>query len=566
MKNILALREWETPQVVSRNKERGHVPLGAYPDVQTAWACNPKQSPFVQSLNGEWFFHLAACPEEVPTSFFQKEFDTTAWNRIPVPANWQLQGHDTPIYTNIRYPFPCNPPHVPQENPTGCYRREFSIPAAWRGREIYLVFEGVNSEFHLWLNGQAVGYSQDSRLPAEFKITPYLKETNHLALCVYRWSDGSYLEDQDMWWLSGIFRDVFLYAKPAIAIGDYGVQTQLDALYRDAVLHIRTRLILPPAANPQPYHIEAQLWDEAHTPILNTPAVASPGKEIVDKRGAFTQEICHHISIENPKKWSAEQPHLYTLTLALKNEQAEVVDVESCRVGFRQVEIKEGLLQINGSPVLLRGVNRHEHHPENGHVVSEADMVQDIQLMKQHNFNAVRTAHYPHHPRWYALCDEYGLYLIDEANIETHGTFPMGLLAHDTHWGSAFLDRGMRMVERDKNHPSVIVWSLGNESGYGRHHAAMAAWFRAADPTRPIQYEGGGQPDNPSTDIVCPMYERVEQIKARVAAPQETRPLILCEYAHAMGNSVGNFSNIGKPFRHFRVCKAGLSGIGSIKG
>lgn len=558
MKNRFAPQDWETPLIIARNKERGHVPLGAYPDLQTAMTCNRMQSPFVETLNGDWSFHLAPFPEAVPDSFFHSDFDDSAWAKIPVPSNWQLQGYDKPIYTNIRYPFLCDPPNVPQENPTGCYRREFSIPEGWQNREIFLVFDGVSSAFHSWVNGQEVGYSQDSRLPAEFNITPYLKEGNNLlALRVYRWSDGSYLEDQDMWWLSGIFRDVVLYAKPKVSIGDYFVQTHLDALYCDAVLTLRTRLNLPVGVNPQPYHIEVQIFDK-ETPILAAPVVAYPGKEMVDKRGAFIQEIFHEIPVNNPKKWSAEQPHLYTLILVLKDEKAAVLEVESCRVGFRQVEVKDGLLQINGQPVLIRGVNRHEHHPERGHVVSEEEMLQDIRLLKQHNFNAVRTAHYPNHLRWYELCNEYGLYLVDEANIETHGTIPMGLLANDTHWTSAFLERGIRMVERDKNHPSVIIWSLGNESGYGPNHAAMAQWFRAYDPTRPVQYEGGGNPANAATDIICPMYERIEKIKARIADPQETRPLILCEYAHAMGNSNGNFFKYWETFHAFPRLQGGF--------
>lgn len=559
MKNRLATRDWENPLMFNRNKQRGHVALGVYPDLQTAMTCQRSHSPSVHSLNGAWSFHLASAPETIPASFFHPTFDASSWNTIPVPANWQLQGYDKPIYTNIRFPFPCNPPDVPQENPTGCYRTEFSIPSDWQKREIRLVFEGVNSAFHLWLNGEAVGYSQDSRLPAEFDITPYLKEgANLLALAVYRWSDGSYLEDQDMWWLSGIFRDVLLYAKAKIAIEDFFAQTELDALYRDANLKIRTRLQLPQDEDFQKYHVAVQIYDTAENALLEAPALAYPGQTMIDNRGAFLQETNHDITVLNPSKWSAEHPHLYTLILCLKNEQGNTLHIESCRIGFRQVEIKEGLLQLNGKPLLIRGVNRHEHHPEHGHVLTEEDMIEDIKLLKQHNFNAVRTSHYPNHPRWYELCDEYGLYLVDEANIETHGTIPMGLLAHDTDWTAAFLDRGIRMVERDKNHPSIIIWSLGNESGYGPNHDAMAQWIRTYDSTRPVHYEGGGHPANAATDIICPMYFRIEDIKQMIANPQESRPLILCEYAHAMGNSSGNFFKYWDAFHAFSRLQGGF--------
>ncbi|MBF0277055.1 MAG: beta-galactosidase [SAR324 cluster bacterium] len=561
MKKIPVSRDWEDPLIISRNKRPGHVPLGAFPDLETALTCDRYQSPFVKSLNGNWSFHLAACPEEIPKNFFNNTFDVSSWATISVPSNWQLQGYDKPIYTNIRYPFPVNPPYVPQENPTACYRTEFGVPGRWKGRETRLLFEGVNSAFHLWVNGHQVGYSQDSRLPAEFDISPYLNDhRNVLALAVYRWSDGSYLEDQDMWWLSGVFREVLLYSKSVTAIDDYFIQTRLDALYQDAELNVCTKIAAPYGENLSGHSLEIQIYDNQQHALLPSPDSCFPGNVNEDNQGAFSNLVKQKISVSRPLKWSAEQPFLYTLVLSLRDENGEILDIESCRIGFRQVEIKDGLLQINGKPILIRGVNRHEHHPEHGHAIDEASMIEDIKLIKQGNFNAVRTSHYPNHPRWYELCDQYGLYLVDEANIETHGTIPMGMLAHDSNWTHAFMDRGIRMVERDKNHPSVIIWSLGNESGYGPNHDAMAQWIRTYDPTRPVQYEGGNRNNwaLPVTDILCPMYARVEEIKELIADPQETRPLILCEYAHAMGNSTGNFFKYWDAFHAYPRLQGGF--------
>ncbi len=550
---IIARRDWENPQVTSVNRRQAHSPLASYQDLKQARDEGSSQNQL--SLNGQWQFCLYDSPEQVSDKFTEESFcPEAAWTMIKVPANWQLEGHDKPIYTNVKYPFPVDPPRVPAENPTGCYRLEFDLPENWSGRSNRIIFNGVSSAFHLWCNGRWVGFSQDSRLPAEFDLSDYLKPRgNVLALMVMRWSDASYLEDQDMWWLSGIFRDVTLLSKPQLGIEDFSVVTELDACYRDAELKVCTRLTQGSAE----HRLTVQLFDE-NGPV--TDAVrAMTNQRAEDERGGWNDRIEHSLKLSNPHKWSAEAPNLYRCVLSLYDGSGKLVDMEACDVGFRQVEISGGLLKLNGQPLLLRGVNRHEHHPERGHAVDRESMEQDIRLLKQYNFNAVRTAHYPNHPYWYQLCDRHGLYVIDEANLETHGMEPMGRLSDDPLWSTAYLERTIRMVERDKNHPSIIIWSLGNESGVGANHAVMYNWIKYRDPSRPVQYEGGGA-DSPVTDIICPMYSRVDQdqpteanpkwsIKSWIGRSDESRPLILCEYSHAMGNSLGSFDKYWQAFR-----------------
>lgn len=544
-----SIPDWENPQVTGINKEPAHATLIPYADAASAATCDPTTSPFRRSLNGTWRFHLDPNPASAVQGFEQPGFDDSAWDDIPVPANWQLQGdiargnyrYDKPMYTNVQYPFPIDRlPGVPlDDNPTGHYRRTFTVPAEWAGRRpstgsghrLFLTFDGVDSAFYVWLNGQMLGFSKDSRLPAEFDITDFVQAgENLLALRVFRWSDGSYVEDQDFWRLSGIFRDVTIWSTPTLHIRDFAVVTELDSDYRDATLRVRAD-VRNYTSGSQAGQVQAQLLDPSGQPLFADPltAAASVGAE-----GTTTVSLAAPIS--NPAKWSAEQPTLYTLLLSLYDADGGLLEVESCRVGFRAVEIRGGLLLINGVRVLIKGVNRHEHDPETGHTVSEASMIEDIRLMKQHNINAVRTAHYPNHPRWYELCDEYGLYLMDEANIESHGVWDR--LTKDPAWADAFLDRVSRMVERDKNHPSIIAWSLGNESGYGPNHAACSDWVRANDPTRPVHYHPAE--DAPTIDILGPMYPSVQKIIDMAQVPGETRPVIMCEYAHAMGNSNGN--------------------------
>ena len=532
------LRDWENPLVTGRNKRPGHVPMGAYPNADLAFTCDRKKSPNVQLLNGSWKFHLAPCPEEAPDGFQAEDFDVSGWANISVPGNWQLQGfNDIPIYTNVAYPFPPNPPFVPKENPTGCYRHTFTLDRSWLGRNIYLLFESVDSAFYLWVNGQEVGYSQDSRLPAEFDVTPYVRTgQNTLAVQVMRYCDGSYLEDQDMWLLSGIQRDVILYSKPPVCLEDYIVRTGLDNRYEDGILYIESQIT--PVPRLSAWSVEAMLYDADGQPVFAAPLAAHFNDRMLHQTGIKMGRAVISQPIVNPHKWTAETPYLYRLVLTLRDPQGVAVDFESCRVGFRQVEIKDSVILLNGKRLVLRGVDRHEHHPERGRALTEEDMRAEIKLMKQFNFNAVRTSHYPDHPFWYELCDEYGIYLIDEADIETHGVWDD--LSNDPLWLHAFMERATRMILRDKNHPSVLFWSLGNESGTGPHHAAMAAWIRAYDPTRLLHYESG-RPGPQVSDVYSVMYPNLDMIKQVLADVNEKRPVIMCEYAYAKGNSTGNF-------------------------
>jgi beta-galactosidase len=531
-------RDWENPFVVGRNKGPGHVPLGAYPDAELALTCDRTASPYVKLLNGRWKFHLAPRPAQVPEGFYGEDYDVSGWDEIAVPGNWQLLGFDDkPIYTNVHYPFEPNPPYVPEENPTGCYRTTFTVDPGWQGRDVYLLFESVDSAFYLWVNGQEVGYSQGSRLPAEFDVTPYVRAgENMLAVQVLRYSDGTYLEDQDMWLMSGIQRDVILYSKPKVCLWDYTVRTAFDPQYEDATLNVEAYITrVPDMAS---YRVEAMLYDADGNPIFAQPISAPVGDET--SYWAKTKTACAMIEqrVAQPIPWTAETPYLYRLVLTLRSPSGEAVDHESCRVGFRQVEILDGVVLLNGKRLVVRGVDRHEHHPQRGRALTDEDMIRDIKLMKQLSFNAVRTSHYPNHPRWYDLCDEYGLYVVDEANIETHGVH--GELSNTPMWAHAYMERATRMVLRDKNHPCVLFWSLGNESGLGPHHAAMAAWIRAYDPARLVQYESG-YPGPEVSDVLCPMYPDLDWVRQVLADPDEERPMIMCEYAYAKGNSTGNF-------------------------
>jgi beta-galactosidase len=548
--------DWNDPAVTGRNKEPGHATLIPYTDGAEALAGDREASPYFRSLNGDWRFSYASSPETAPQGFFEPSFEAGGWDTIPVPSNWEMYDYGRPIYVNWGYPFPQNgisrtnprvakdsplPPIPEADNPVGCYRRAFTIPESWEGRQVFVLFEGVDSAFHLWVNGQQVGYSQGSRLPAEFNITPYVRSgENILAARVYRYSDGSYLEDQDYWRLSGIYRDVYLWAAPSVHVRDFFVRTDLDKAYRGGVLGVRAKVRNYGNVDVTGYFLEAQLLtaqgEEPVGKMLMPVSVTAKGEVTLDLEQA----------IANPEKWSAEDPNLYTLLVVLKDGAGNVLEVERCNVGFRQIEIKDGQIHVNGVPVVFRGVNRHEHDPDTGHAVTVDSMVEDIKLMKQFNFNAVRASHYPNDPRWYDLCDAYGLYVVDEANIETHAT--LGKLSNDPDWTAAFVERGARMVARDKNHPCIVMWSLGNESGSGPNHAAMAGWIHEYDPTRPVHYEGAtgwgghyeGPKDAPYVDVVSVMYPSVDRTIELAQIRGETRPVVMCEYAHAMGNSCGN--------------------------
>ncbi len=538
---------WQDPSVVEINCQPARATSWPYPNRRLAIADDRGASPNHRSLNGTWKFAWSPEPDARPREFFRNDFDVTAWDDIAVPGNWQRQGYGTPVYSNIPYPFRVDPPRVmgqPPENftnfrarnPVGSYRRDFEVPSTWGGQKIYLQFAGVDSAFFVWVNGRQVGYSQDSRTSANFDVTDFVRDgTNTLAVEVYRYSDGSYLEDQDFWRMSGIFRDVDLWSVDPLHVRDFFVTTDLDQDATNARINVSVDI-----ANLRGDTTAASLTAEilhGDGRTVYRESIASESIEAGD-----TRSVDFDGTVLSPDLWSAESPTLYRLLLTLKDDQDRVVQVSTCRVGFRDVEIKNGLLRVNGKVVTLKGVNRHEHDPDTGHTVSTESMIRDIRLMKQFNINAVRTSHYPNDSRWYDLCDQYGLYVIDEANIESHGMgYGPQSLAKDPAWQKAHLHRTRRMVERDKNHPSIIIWSLGNEAGNGVNFMATYDWIKRRDPTRPVQYEQAHLTDR-NTDIRCPMYAKIGQIVA-YARDNPDRPMILCEYAHAMGNSVGNLQD-----------------------
>ncbi len=528
--------DWQNPQVVGRNKEPGHVPLRPFADAQSA-RDGDVAAPFLRLLNGTWKFLCVPNPRAIPADFHTPDFDDAAWGTIAVPGNWQLQpgaSHDQPIYTNVQYPFPVDEHlSVPQDdNPTGLYRLAFTVPPEWDGRRVFLAFEGVDSAFHLWLNGEPVGYSQDSRLPAEFDVTPYLRPgENVLAAQVYRWSDGSYLEDQDYWRLSGIFRDVVLWSAPPVHVSDYHISTGFDSTYDNAALTLAVSVRNHTGQDAAGYRVEAMLYAADQTPVWDAPLAAG-----VQVGAGDTTTLRLARDVRAPRPWSAEVPTLYTLLITLSDAANTAVHSERCRVGFREVAIVDGVLCLNGAPLTLKGVNLHEHHPDTGHTVTRETMIADILLMKRFNVNAVRTSHYPQQSLWYDLCDEYGLYVIDEANLETHGIWDR--LTKDPTWELAFMERGIRMVERDKNHACVIIWSLGNESGSGPNHARMADWIHAHDPARPVHYQSAR--DASFVDMISVMYPTLDTLTQLANDPGDPRPVVMCEYAHSMGNSTGN--------------------------
>ena len=538
-KHILP-RDWVDPQVTGRNRVMMHTPLGAWPDAQTARS--GQSSPFRLLLNGVWKFKLTRSPEQMPPGFTDPALDDSGWHPMVVASNWQLDPtvDDQPIYTNSHYPFEVNVPYPPAVNPTGWYRTSFELPASWAGRQVFLWMESCDSACKLWVNGVEIGYGQDSKLPQEFDLTPVLQPgRNHLAVMVPRYCDGSYLEDQDYWLLSGIARDVVLYSKPSAYLRDYIVRTHWDTDYNDARLEI-IAYMNPVADLAGGYRVQAMLYDPQDQPVFAEALTAevAPVSPMYGHTRSLHTAAQFSIPIVAPEKWTAETPTLYTLVLTLIHPSGQAVDFERCRVGFRQVEIRDRQLLLNGRRLIVRGVNAHEHHPLRGHARTLEDMRQDILAMKRLNFNAVRTCHYPKPSAFYDLCDELGMMVIDEANLETHGV--QAMLSCEPVWMQAYMERAQRMVLRDKNHPCIIGWSLGNESYHGPHHAAMAAWIRHYDPTRPVQYESG-LPDSTISDILCPMYPKLDWVRSILGDHREKRPMILCEYAYAKGNAGGNF-------------------------
>lgn len=560
--------DWENLEILHKNRLPARAYFIPYSDKKKALTLNRGNSDFIKLLNGSWKFHYSDTVNEAPRDFFIESYDDGGWDKLTVPSSWQMHGYGKPHYTNQAYPFPVDPPYVPSENPTGSYNRTFFVSKQWKDKKVVLRFEGVDSAFYVWINGKEVGYSQGSRLPSEFDITPYIREgENKISVQVYQWSDGSYLEDQDMWWLSGIFRDVYLLALPKIHVNDVFVQTQFDEKYENALLHVETVIEHTMAIPQSNLQLELQLLDEEHQ-IVSIEYIKELSKML-----SVNKSIICDIPIANPYKWSAESPYLYTLLVTIKDTDDHIVEVVPIRVGFRSVELKDGKFLVNGVPIKLKGVNRHDHHPDLGRTIPLKWMIEDIKLMKQHNINAVRTSHYPNDPQFYDLCDEYGLYVIDENDLECHGFMLTGNISEisdDPKWKEAYLDRMKRMVERDKNHPSIIMWSLGNESGFGENMMDMAVWTKSYDPTRLVHYEGEcriilreesdyePKREPEASDVYTTMYTSVEVVEKLGKRTDLKKPHILCEYAHAMGNGPGGLKEYWETFYQYDRLQGGF--------
>ena len=547
--------EWQSQYAVGLNKLNPHAYVWPYATAADVQKGAYEESPYYMSLNGKWKFHWVKNPDTRPKDFYKPSFYTGGWADINVPGNWERQGYGTAIYVNETYEFDDkmfnfkkNPPLVPsEENEVGSYRRTFTIPAGWEGRRVILCCEGVISFYYAWVNGKFLGYNQDSKTPAEWDITDKLKKgENTIALEVYRWSAGAYLECQDMWRLSGIERDVYLYSTPKQYIADYKVTSILEKnTYKDGVFELDVTVEGAAAGIAT---VAYELQNEAGKTVLN-------GSQPVKSRGLSNLITFDEKRIPDVEKWSAEHPNLYTLILELKDANGKVTEVTGTKVGFRTSEIKDGRFCINGVPVLVKGVNRHEHS-QLGRTVSKELMEEDIKLMKQHNINTVRNSHYPAHPYWYQLCDRYGLYMIDEANIESHGMgYGPASLAKDSTWLTAHMDRTHRMYERSKNHPAIVIWSLGNEAGNGINFERTYDWLKSVEKNRPVQYERAEE--NYNTDIYCRMYRSVDVIKEYVARKDIYRPFILCEYLHAMGNSCGGLKEYWDVFENEPMAQGG---------
>lgn len=582
----VSLNLWEMPEITNLNRLPAHSGLIPFPNSKIAMDSAREESPFFISLDGDWKFQLYPKPQTVESTVLDADYDDSDWRDIPVPANWTMHDvGDDPIYTNVQMPIENNPPLVPEENPTGIYRLTFSIPDDWRDRRTVIHFGGVESYYEVYINGICAGMAKDTRLPSEFDITDLLQGgNNYMAVKVLRWSDSSYIEDQDHWWMAGIYRSVYLYSTADIFIQDFFAKTDLDLASKAGLFELDVDI------NFVVEHIK-QLPGKAYGPAKDYRITA----ELIDVDGNFIWEGSNRINhsyrkseyttqftatLPGVRPWSAEKPYLYDLIVGLEDKLGEKIEARKLRVGFRNVQIKNRELLLNGQPVLIKGVNRHDHDDTTGKTISHDTMLKDIFLLKQFNFNAVRTSHYPNDPLWYDLCDEYGIYVIDEANIESHHNY--ATICRDPRWENAFLERGMRMVKRDKNHACIFGWSLGNESGHGENHIKMTEAIRAYDPTRIIHHEGevkeywsqqtipeighkwdgggfafsGGT--NFANDLVDPMYASIEAIIRFAVDSTDPRPLILCEYSHAMGNSNGSLNEYWEAFETYHGLQGGF--------
>ncbi|WP_282073616.1 glycoside hydrolase family 2 TIM barrel-domain containing protein [Polaribacter atrinae] len=544
----------ENPDVVGINKLDARATFFPYNSVALANKNELSKAENYLLLNGVWQFNYSDTPEVRPTDFYKDDFDSSNWNTIKVPGNWEVEGFGVPIYVNASYPFQkgyLNPPDIPDgDNPVGSYKRTFNVPENWDGKDIFIHLGAVKSAFYIWVNGKKVGYSQGSKLPAEFNLTQFVKPgSNSIALEVYRWSDGSYLECQDFWRISGIERDVYLYARPNVQLQDYFAKAGLENNYKDGVFDLSVAL--------KNIHTKKQKGTVAVAITKNNETVYSNSSSY--ELGANSSKTLQfNKTIPQVKTWSAEVPELYQLNITIKDKKGKVLEAISRKLGFRTSEVQNGNFLVNGQPILFKGVNRHEHDANTGHVISREDMLRDVQIFKEYNINAVRTAHYPNDPYFYELCDEYGIYVVDEANIESHG---MGYaldrtLANNPAWLKAHLERVGRMVERDKNHPSIVIWSLANEAGNGHNFYQSYLLAKKIDDTRPVQHERAVHEWN--TDLFVPMYATPKDVEAYAKDDRRTKPLVQCEYAHAMGNSMGGFKEYWDLFEKYNKLQGGF--------
>lgn len=545
------LPDWENPEVFAINKEDTRATSIPYPNTTLAVNDSYESSPFYQSLNGIWKFHGVPRIADVPNGFYNENYDDEHWGKMPVPGTWEFNGFGVPRYINMNFGIPKNPPYIDHEDsPTGLYRHNFNIPKDWDGRRVYLHFEAGTNSMYVWINGQKVGYTQNSKSPAEFDITPYIRiGKNSIACEVHKYSDATYLEDQDKWRLEGFNRNVYLYSTGQVRIADFFVHPDLDSKYKNGIFSVDIKF--------------RNYTQNSSNQIINVEILNNNGKSIQKKSQHVTTPANQSIEItldgivSNPAKWTAETPNLYTMVLNLTDTQGKTIEATSCKIGFRKIEIKDGQFFINGKKVLLKGVNLHEFNAKTGNVVDRETMIRNIRLMKEMNINAVRTSHYPQSPLWYKLCDEYGFYLVDEANLESHGLgFGPDNVSNFPEWHAQHMDRIYRLIERDKNHPSVVTWSLGNEASNGKAFFDMYDWAKKRDTSRPTQYEQARKGER-NTDIICPMYPSWEKMKED-AARDIGRPYVLCEYAHAMGNSMGNFQEYWDLIRSSKNMQGGF--------
>ncbi|MFS4481562.1 glycoside hydrolase family 2 TIM barrel-domain containing protein [Hyunsoonleella sp. 2307UL5-6] len=553
--------EWEDPEVFQLNRQPARATFYNFSNSKAAISgIDWKTSSSYKLLNGTWNFYYTDSIQGRPTDFYKDDFSLEGWDTISVPSNWEMEGFGLPVYTNIVYVFPKNPPFIPHNiNNVGSYKRNFNIPSNWEGKDVYLHFAGVSGAMYVYINGIKVGYNEGSKTPAEFNITEYIKAgKNQIAVQVLRWSDASYIEDQDFWRLSGIERDVYLRADNPIAINDFTVVSNLINKYKDGAFNLNIEIKNTKKLT-EKIKLKVELLD------ANTNSVNSNAKQVEIQ--SSKSNILFDDIIPDVKPWTAETPNLYTAIITLSDLEDNILQATSVKVGFRTIKVENNQFLVNGKPILIKGVNLHDHNETTGHVIDEALTLKDLRLMKENNVNAIRCSHYPKNPFFYSLCDTYGFYVIDEANIETHGmgTTNQGLdkkpelkkvhPAYRPDWKAAHLDRTIRMFERDKNHPSIVTWSLGNEAGNGNNFFATYKWLKEHDSTRPVQYEGATHYEN--TDIQAPMYDRIPQL-IKYAENNPKRPLILCEYSHAMGNSLGNFKDYWDVIRKYDVLQGGF--------